>query len=127
MEAIDIARAVVGAMCCGMPRSGLQSALDDTARRRVFGRPVADFQAVRWQLADVATNREAARLLTYRAAQAIAQGEALSGAGIEGCRESISARGGGSVTRSRHPPGQGESAGCRRGKRRRRRQGDSPA
>ncbi len=51
-----------------MPRSGLQSALDDTARRRVFGRPVADFQAVRWQLADVATNPEAARLLTYRAA-----------------------------------------------------------
>jgi alkylation response protein AidB-like acyl-CoA dehydrogenase len=75
MEGIDIARAVVGAMCCGMLRSGLETALDYSAQRRVFGRSVADFQGVRWQLAEVATSLEAARLLTYRATQAIDQGE----------------------------------------------------
>ena len=62
-------------MCCGMLRAGLETALDYSTRREVFGRPVADYQGVRWQLADVATNLEAARLLTYRAAQAIDQGE----------------------------------------------------
>ena len=36
--------------------------------RRQFGRPIAEFEAIQWMLADMATEIEAARLLTYRAA-----------------------------------------------------------
>ncbi len=75
MEGIDIARATVGAMCCGMLRTGLETALGYATRRHVFGQPVAAHQGVQWQLADVATDLEAARLLTYRATLAIDAGE----------------------------------------------------
>ena len=75
LSGIDLARALVGAMSCGMLRAGLETATDYVARRSAFGRPIADLQAVRFKLADVATNLEAARLLTYRALRAIQDGE----------------------------------------------------
>ena len=68
MAGIDTARVVVGAMCCGMLRAGLDAALDYTAARSAFGRPLAEFQGLQWMLADAATDLEAARLLTWRAA-----------------------------------------------------------
>jgi alkylation response protein AidB-like acyl-CoA dehydrogenase len=71
MEGIDLARALVGAMCCGMLRAGLATATAYVANRMAFGRPIADLQAVRFKLADVATDLEASRLLTYRAARSI--------------------------------------------------------
>ncbi len=74
MAGIDLARALVGAMSCGMLRAGLETATDYVARRSAFGRPIADLQAVRFKLADVATDLEAARLLTYRALRAIQDG-----------------------------------------------------
>ena len=44
---------------------------DQTAKaRHAFGQPIADFQAVQWMLADVSTELEAARMLTWRAADA---------------------------------------------------------
>ncbi len=82
MEGIDLARATVAAMCCGMMRCGLETALDYAAGRHVFGRPVAEHQGVQWQLADVATDLEAARLLTYAATEAIE--EAADGGGHSG-------------------------------------------
>jgi len=75
MEGIDLARAVVGAMCCGMMRTGLNTALRYAAQRQVFGGPLSHQQGVRWQLADVATDLEAARLLTYNATRALDAGE----------------------------------------------------
>jgi len=75
MGGISIARANVGAMCCGMIRASLDIAVDYTLKRQAFGRRVADFQGVQWQLADVATNLEASRLLTYQATRAIDSGE----------------------------------------------------
>ena len=75
MRGISLARAVVGAMCCGMIRESLACAIDYASKREVFGRPVGSFQGIQWQLADVATNLEAARLLTYQAALAIDAGE----------------------------------------------------
>jgi len=71
---IDVARANVAMACCGMLETALQTALDYTSRRRAFGRATAEFQGLQWELADVATDLEAARLL---ARQAIA----LAGAG----------------------------------------------
>ncbi|MCP3857667.1 MAG: hypothetical protein GY745_09115 [Actinomycetia bacterium] len=74
MEGIDLARVVVGAMCCGMLQKGLDVALDRTADRHLFGSSVADKQGIQWMLADVATDLEASRLLTYRAARLLADG-----------------------------------------------------
>ena len=62
-------------MCCGMVAESLRIALDHAARRRSFGKRLLDHQGLRWSLADVATDLEAARLLTWRAADLIARGE----------------------------------------------------
>ncbi len=75
MVGIDLARVLVGAMCCGILRRSLEVALAATADRQVFGAPVADKQGVQWMLADVATDLEALRLLTFRAARQIQDGE----------------------------------------------------
>lgn len=74
MEGIDLARVLVSAMCCGMMRTGLATATSYVRERQAFGSRVADLQGVRFRLADVATDLEAARLLAYRAAVAVAQG-----------------------------------------------------
>ena len=68
MQGIDLARILVAAMGCGMLRAGLEAALSATATRQSFGRTIADYQGIQWLLADVATDLEAARLLTYKAA-----------------------------------------------------------
>src|SRR5260370_40249273 len=59
----------------GMGGERLGIALDHAARRRSFGKRLLDHQGLRWSLADVATDLEAARLLTWRAADLIARGE----------------------------------------------------
>jgi alkylation response protein AidB-like acyl-CoA dehydrogenase len=74
MRGIDAARVIVAAMCCGMLGRGLELALERAKSRRAFGRPLADFQALQWALADAATELEAARLLAYAAAAAIDAG-----------------------------------------------------
>ena len=75
MEGIDKARMFAAAMCCGILGASLTSALSYAAERRAFGQPVLSFQGLQWQLADVATDLEAARLLTYSAADAFDRGE----------------------------------------------------
>ncbi|MEM7337575.1 MAG: acyl-CoA dehydrogenase family protein [Actinomycetota bacterium] len=75
MEGIDLARVLVGAMCCGMMGEGLRTATEYVRARPAFGGPIADLQAVRFRLADVATDLEASRLLTYKAAALVAAGE----------------------------------------------------
>lgn len=72
MGGIDVARVVVGAMCCGIMRTSLDVALDATASRQLFGSTVAGQQGVQWMLADAATDLEATRLLTYHAADLLA-------------------------------------------------------
>jgi alkylation response protein AidB-like acyl-CoA dehydrogenase len=75
MAGIDLARLLVAAMSCGMLRAGLEAATESVQNRQAFGGRVADLQAVRFMLADVATDLEASRLLTYRAARQIQDGE----------------------------------------------------
>ncbi len=75
MVGIDLARVLVGAMCCGMVRSSLEVALRYTGDRQLFGSAVADKQGIQWMLAEVATDLEAARLLTFRAARQLQDGE----------------------------------------------------
>lgn len=74
MEGIDLARVLVGAMCCGMLRTALTTASHYVRDRLAFGSRLADLQGVRFKLADVATDLEASRLLTYRAALTLQEG-----------------------------------------------------
>lgn len=69
MAGINRARMAIAAMCCGMLKASLNAAVEYAADRCAFGRPVAGFQGLQFELAEVATELEAARLLAYRAAQ----------------------------------------------------------
>lgn len=70
METLDLFRPSVGAFAVGMAGAALEAAVAHAARRRAFGRPLAEFQAVAHQLADIATRVQAARLLVQDAAAA---------------------------------------------------------
>lgn len=74
MAGIDLARALLAACCCGMLAASLEAAVAYAAGRRAFGRATLEFQGLQWSLADVATELEAARLLTYRALQVMDAG-----------------------------------------------------
>ena len=74
LAGVDFARITVAAMCCGMLGRSLDVALEHGAGRRTFGKPVLEHQAVQSLLADAATDLEAARLLTARAATVLNDG-----------------------------------------------------
>lgn len=75
LAGINKARTFIAAKCCGILAESLKIALDYASKRKAFGQPVLDFQGLQWELADVATNLEAARCLTYHAADALDRGE----------------------------------------------------
>jgi len=68
MQALDGGRVNIAACSLGGARACLEKALAYVRERRQFGRPLADFQATRFKLADMHTELEAARLLVWRAA-----------------------------------------------------------
>jgi alkylation response protein AidB-like acyl-CoA dehydrogenase len=68
LHILDIGRIGVAAMGVGLAQGALDLALSYAKERRAFGRPISKFQAIQGKLADVATEIEAARLLTYKAA-----------------------------------------------------------
>ena len=79
MGTLDRLRCTVAAAACGMAARALDEALAHAREREQFGRPLARFQLVQEKLARMATELDAARLLTYRAAAAASRGgEALS-------------------------------------------------
>jgi alkylation response protein AidB-like acyl-CoA dehydrogenase len=59
----------VGAMAVGIARGALEESLKYAAEREQFGKPLAEFEAIQWMLADMATEVEAARLLVQGAAR----------------------------------------------------------
>jgi alkylation response protein AidB-like acyl-CoA dehydrogenase len=61
-------RISIAALAAGLGMAALEEALGYAKERRQFGQPIASFQAIQWKLADMATEIEAAQLLTYRAA-----------------------------------------------------------
>ncbi len=69
IETLNEGRIGIGAQMIGIARGALESALAYTAERQQFGKPVNQFQAVQFQLAEMATDLEAARLLVYNAAR----------------------------------------------------------
>jgi short/branched chain acyl-CoA dehydrogenase len=68
LRVLDIGRIGVAAMGVGLAQGALDQALAYAKERRAFGRPIAKFQTIQAKLADLATEIEAARLLTYKAA-----------------------------------------------------------
>ncbi len=68
MATLDGGRISIGAMCVGIARGAYEHALRYAQEREAFGRKIADFQATKFKLADMATEIDAARLLIMRAA-----------------------------------------------------------
>jgi alkylation response protein AidB-like acyl-CoA dehydrogenase len=68
LAVLDIGRIGVAAMGVGLAQGALDQALAYARERRAFGQPISKFQAIQMKLADLATEVEAARLLTYKAA-----------------------------------------------------------
>jgi alkylation response protein AidB-like acyl-CoA dehydrogenase len=68
LKILDGGRISIAALGVGMAQGAYDAALHYAKQRKQFGRPIADFQAIQFKLADMATEIDAARLLTYRAA-----------------------------------------------------------
>lgn len=68
METLDCGRISIAAQAVGIAQASLDAAVQYARHRVQFGKPIADLEAIRWMIADMATEIEAARLLTYRAA-----------------------------------------------------------
>ena len=69
IETLNGGRIGIGAQMIGVARGALNATLKYVKERQQFGKPIADFQAVQFQLAQAATELEAARLLVYNAAR----------------------------------------------------------
>ena len=69
MQVLAAGRIGLAAMAIGIGRACLEQSLAYLRKRHAFGHPIADFQALQWMVADMATELDAARLLTLRAAR----------------------------------------------------------
>jgi len=74
LQVLDGGRIGIAALSVGLAQGAYEAALNYAKERRQFGQPIGEFQAIQWKLADNATRIEAARLLTYRAADLRDQG-----------------------------------------------------
>ena len=68
MEGLDAGRLGIAVQAVGIARRAIEHSVKYCAERRQFGEPIAEFQAVQFKLADMATRTEAARALVHRAA-----------------------------------------------------------
>ncbi|MBS1634414.1 MAG: acyl-CoA dehydrogenase family protein [Bacteroidetes bacterium] len=68
MKVLDGGRISIAALSCGIARGAYECALKYSKERQQFGKPIAAFQAISFKLADMATEVEAAELLTFKAA-----------------------------------------------------------
>ncbi len=85
MRILDGGRISIAALGLGMAQGAYEAALNYSKERKQFGKPISDFQAIAWKLADMATEIDAARLLTHRAA-------AMKDAGMKTTLESSMAK-----------------------------------
>jgi alkylation response protein AidB-like acyl-CoA dehydrogenase len=80
MATFEASRPAIGAMAVGTARAAYEVALDYAQTRRQFGRPIIDNQGIAFQLADMRTQIDAARLLVWRASWMAAAGHAFTAA-----------------------------------------------
>jgi len=67
-SSLDVTRLECAALALGVSQAALDASIAYSKQRVQFGQPIANFQAIQWMIADMATELDAARLLTYRAA-----------------------------------------------------------
>ncbi|MFC2018482.1 acyl-CoA dehydrogenase family protein [Chloroflexota bacterium] len=75
LEVLDESRVTVGAEAIGIAQAAFETSVEYAKERQQFGQRIANFQAIQWMLADMATQIEAARLLTFYAASRQDAGE----------------------------------------------------
>jgi alkylation response protein AidB-like acyl-CoA dehydrogenase len=78
MQILDGGRISIAALAVGIARGAYEAALAYSRERKQFGRPLSEFQAIQFYLAEMATEIDAARLLTERAAAAKDSGETVT-------------------------------------------------
>jgi alkylation response protein AidB-like acyl-CoA dehydrogenase len=83
MSTLDGGRIGIAAQAVGIAQAAYDVAREYARERRQFGRPIADFQAIQWKLADMATEIDAARLLVHRAAWLKQEGRPHAEAGAK--------------------------------------------
>ncbi len=75
LSALEVGRINIAARGVGMARAAFEDSIHYAQQREQFGQPIAQFQAIQFKLADMATSIEAARLLTHQAASKKDRGE----------------------------------------------------
>jgi alkylation response protein AidB-like acyl-CoA dehydrogenase len=114
MQVLDGGRISIAALAVGIAQGAFESALRYSKERVQFGKPISEFQAIQFKLADMATQIEAARLLTLRAAYLKDQGRKVtkessmaklfaSEVSVRVCEEAIQIHGGYGYTKD-YPP-----------------------
>jgi alkylation response protein AidB-like acyl-CoA dehydrogenase len=78
LHVLDKGRISIAALSVGLAQGAFETALRYAQQRRQFGKAIAEFQGTQWKLADMATELEAARLLTYQAAGRIDSGRSIT-------------------------------------------------
>ncbi|MGB8507113.1 MAG: acyl-CoA dehydrogenase [Pyrinomonadaceae bacterium] len=78
MQVLDGGRISIAALAVGIAQGAYESALRYSQEREQFGKPISEFQAIQFKLADMATEIDAARLLMYRAAYLKDQGKRVT-------------------------------------------------
>jgi alkylation response protein AidB-like acyl-CoA dehydrogenase len=71
MQTLDTSRPVIAAQAVGLAQGALEQAIKYSKERVQFGKPIGTFQGISWMLADMAAQVEAARALTYQAAEMV--------------------------------------------------------
>ena len=105
MRTLDGGRISIAALSLGIARGALDASVHYVKQRRQFGKAIAEFQGIQWKLADMATELDAARLLTLRAAvlkdagQRVTQESAMaklyaSEVAVKICNEAVQLHGG---------------------------------
>jgi len=114
MQILDGGRVSIAALAVGIAQGAYESAVKYSKERQQFGKPISEFQAIQFKLADMATQLEAARLLTYRAAAMKDAGRKMtkessmaklfaSEMSVKVCEEAIQIHGGYGYTKD-YPP-----------------------
>lgn len=75
MVSLDCARISIGAIACGLSEHALEIAKNYAKERIAFGKPISDFQAIQFKIADMVIGIENMKLITYNVAEKYAKGE----------------------------------------------------
>jgi alkylation response protein AidB-like acyl-CoA dehydrogenase len=78
MQTLDSGRISIGALSVGLAQAAFEEGVKYAQQRRAFGKPISDYQAIQWMIADATLEIEAARLMVYKAAWLKDQGKNFS-------------------------------------------------